>query len=148
MSQPGFARQSQHRTVFRVLAVVLGLVAAGCFLRFGILISRDHAAFASSAAMGADSGLAPLGWFLGGGLAMVLAVACGNLGFMGAAARYGAGETMPVVKDSASYLSDGRGIHGVGRTGADAPAGRTCRQCGRQGNADARFCDGCGQSFA
>lgn len=148
MSQPGFARQSQYRTVFRVLAVVLGVAAVACFVRFGILISRELAAFDNHALDGSsDAGLAPMGWFLGGGVAMVLAAVCANLGFMGAAARYGAGETMPVVKDSAAYLSDGEGILGVGRTVDDTPAGPYCRQCGKRGDADARFCDGCGQSL-
>ena len=64
-------------------------------------------------------------------------------GFLGAAARYGAGETMPVVKDSATYLSDGEGILGVGRT-----AGPFCSKCGVRNDADAKFCDSCGGALA
>ena len=69
-----------------------------------------------------------------------------------AQASYVAGETMPVVKDSATYLSDGRGIAGVGRTEdrmeASAVTGPYCRQCGTRNDSDARFCDSCGQTLA
>jgi len=61
---------------------------------------------------------------------------------LGAAARCGGGETMPVVKDSAAYLSDGEGILGVGRT-----AGPYCSKCGVRNDADARFCDSCGSAL-
>jgi hypothetical protein len=74
---------------------------------------------------------------------------------MGTAARYGAGETVPVVKDSASYLTDGEGVLGVGRTVDDRPSapaasqpGPYCRSCGVLNDDDARFCDGCGTSLA
>jgi hypothetical protein len=67
-------------------------------------------------------------------------------GFMGAGARYAAGEYAPVVKDAAAYLTDGEGLLGVGRT---APAsGPHCRSCGVRNDADARFCDGCGAPMA
>ncbi|QBR92402.1 zinc ribbon domain-containing protein [Nocardioides euryhalodurans] len=70
-------------------------------------------------------------------------------GYVGVAARYASGELSPVIKDSAAYLSDGRGVAGVGRTVDDRPAaGPFCRQCGVRSDADARFCSGCGQSLA
>ncbi len=61
---------------------------------------------------------------------------------------------MPTVKQSATYLSDGEGILGVGRTvgdrapGGSAAAGPYCRSCGVRNDEDARFCDGCGTSLA
>ncbi|MBI2245014.1 MAG: hypothetical protein HYU55_14135 [Nocardioides sp.] len=63
-------------------------------------------------------------------------------GFLGAAARYGAGETVPVVKDSATYLSDGEGILGAGRT-----TGSYCSRCGVRTGADAGSCDSCGSAL-
>jgi hypothetical protein len=88
--------------------------------------------------------LGPAGW-------------CLQAGFMGVAARYVAGETMPTVKASAAYLTDGEGILGVGRTVDDAagaqPAPRTitgpsCSTCGTRNDADASFCDRCGAPLA
>ena len=82
--------------------------------------------------------LGPAGW-------------CLQAGFLGAASRYVAGETTPVIKDSAAYLTDGEGILGVGRTVDDAqePAtGPFCSTCGTRNDADARFCDSCGAALA
>ncbi|MBB6627259.1 zinc ribbon domain-containing protein [Nocardioides sp. KIGAM211] len=141
---PGFARQSGARTVFRVAAVVLALLGA-------YLLYRGFSTFANTDLDVEDTG-APDGMltFLGGGLCLMGALVCANLGFMGAAARYGAGETMPVVKDSAAYLSDGEGVLGVGRTVDDAPArtGRFCSSCGVRNDDGARFCDACGSALA
>ena len=83
----------------------------------------------------------------------VIRTALGGISVRQAAARYGAGETMPVVKNSATYLSDGEGVLGVGRTVDDAGAQRAvtgpyCLSCGRRNEEDARFCDGCGTSLA
>jgi hypothetical protein len=90
--------------------------------------------------------------FAGGGVLAVVGFGLLNAGFLGATARYGAGETMPVVKDGASYLSDGEGVLGVGRTVDDRQAstatGPYCRSCGVRNDPDARFCDGCGDTLA
>lgn len=143
---PGLSRQKTVRTVFRVLGLVLaplgvGLVVLG-FYRF---VTFDPSSWGS----GPPDGF--LMFALGGFLA-VAGVGLLNAGFLGAAARYGAGETMPVVKDSATYLSDGQGILGVGRTADDekAPAagGPYCRACGVRNDLEAKFCDGCGNSLA
>lgn len=73
-------------------------------------------------------------------------------GFAGAGARYAAGEYAPVLKDAAGYLSDGKGVLGVGAdsrpSGPDAATGPYCRSCGTRNDADARFCDSCGASLA
>lgn len=143
---PGLEGQSGLRTVFRVggplllaVSLVLGGIALADFFR----------AFNSS-----DLGAQPtkfwmffaaLPFFAAGGWMT-------QAGFLGMAARYTAGETMPVVKDSAAYLSDGEGILGIGRTVDDqravAAAGPFCRSCGVRNDPDARFCDGCGTSLA
>ena len=144
---PGFAGQARFRTIFRVL----GIVCMGLAL---VLIALAIADFVH-AARADDFDTQPtkfwyffvaLPFFAVGGF-------CLQAGFLGVAARYGAGETMPVVRDSASYLSDGEGILGVGRTVDDAhrttgATGPYCRACGVRNDADARFCDGCGASLA
>ncbi len=137
---PGLARQSGVRTLFRVAGPVLLVVGLG----FVVTALVDF--FASMDSFeGPDRfwmffvGLPIL--FVGGGLTQA--------GYVGSAARYVAGETMPVVKDSATYLSDGRGVAGVGRTEeAAAATGPYCRQCGTRNDDAARFCDSCGQSLA
>ncbi len=90
--------------------------------------------------------------FIGGLLVVGVGMMCLQAGFLGAAARYSAGETMPVVRDSASYLTDGEGLLGVGRTVDDRPAPSTatgpyCRQCGVRNDGDAKFCDSCGSAL-
>jgi hypothetical protein len=65
-----------------------------------------------------------------------------QLGFVGAAAKYVAGEAVPVLKTSMDQL-------GVGRyPSAPTGSGQYCRSCGRQNDADARFCDSCGTSMS
>src|SRR3954453_22007796 len=72
------------------------------------------------------------------------------------AARYAAGETMPTVRDSASYLTDGEGVLGVGRTVDDTASpsateratGPFCSTCGTRNDTDASFCDHCGAALA
>jgi hypothetical protein len=145
-NQPGFTRQQSARTAFRVAGVVLLFVALG-FLANGLAdffssadtLDRPHKfwmIFAGILLLG------PAGW-------------CLQAGFMGAASRYVAGETMPVVKDSASYLTDGQGFLGVGRTDStpatsatDAESGPFCSHCGVRNDENARFCDGCGVALA
>ncbi|NYD43364.1 zinc ribbon domain-containing protein [Nocardioides panaciterrulae] len=143
-NNPGLVGQARYRNAFRAAGAVLLIVGIVVF-GYGIV-----------SVFGSDG--FPGGWriacFIGGlpliGFGMMLLQA----GFLGAAARYGAGETMPVVRDSASYLTDGQGILGVGRTvddGAVRAAGGSgpyCRACGVRNDADARFCDGCGASLA
>lgn len=144
---PGLARQQALRTVFRVLSI--------CFPIGLLMVGYGFYTFATT-----DPGFEPglpsgMGMFIAGGLLMVFGFFCLNAGFMGGAARYSAGETMPVVKDSASFLTDGEGVAGIGRTVDDArprtpssPAGPYCRACGVRNDEDATFCDGCGASLA
>ncbi len=132
-ASPGLARQAQYRTTFRVLGavvLVVGIVTFGYGIR-SVFGSEDAPSGAQIAA------------FMGGLLVVGVGLMLLQWGFVGAAARYGAGETMPVVKDSAAYLSDGEGILGVGRT-----AGPYCSRCGVRNDGAARFCDSCGTALA
>lgn len=137
------------RTVLRVVGVLLlvgGLVVGG----FGL---RDFIADAQSMDVDADFGpILRLGL---GGFMCVVGLGALNAGTLGAQSRYAAGETMPTVKRSAEYLSDGEGIMGVGRTvddgvaaGTQRASGPFCRSCGTRNDEDATFCDGCGASMA
>ena len=145
---PGLRSQQGTRTVFRVLGLVLAPVGV-------LLVIVGFARFAGVGGESWSGDGAPPGFlmFAGGGFLAVVGFGLLNAGFMGAAARYGAGETMPVLKDSAAYLSDGQGVLGVGRT-ADhrqqqpVAAGPFCRSCGVGNDPDATFCDGCGQRLA
>lgn len=146
-TNPGLRGQAGVRTVFRALGLVLAPLGV-------VLVALGFYRFVTFDPSGWDAG-PPDGFlmFAAGSLVAVVGFALLNAGFMGAAARYGAGETMPVVKDSAAYLSDGEGVLGVGRTVDDRPAttattGPFCRSCGVRNDEDAKFCDGCGASVA
>ncbi|WP_121253470.1 zinc ribbon domain-containing protein [Nocardioides ferulae] len=139
---PGFARQGQYRTALRVGGAVLLLAGILTFV-WGV-----------AGVFGAE--FEPEGRrivaFIGGLPIIGFGAMLLQWGFLGAGARYAAGETMPVVKDSAAYLTDGQGLAGIGRTADDlsadvAATGPFCRQCGVRNDADARFCDSCGSSL-
>jgi hypothetical protein len=140
---PGLRGQRAVRNVFRVVGVV-ALVAAITFLVIGV---KDLFATADSFEGPHKFWMVFVGIF---GLA--IAGWCLQAGFMGSAARYVAGETMPTVKDSAAYLTDGQGILGVGRTVDEGRAAVTtgpfCSKCGTCNDADASFCDSCGAALA
>lgn len=128
--------RSTKRTVFRVLGVLLmgtalvliGIAAADFFAAFG---SDDFGAEPTKFWMF----FAALPFFALGGLFL-------QLGFVGAAAKYVAGEAAPALKTSMDQL-------GVGRyPSASTGSGPFCRSCGRQNDADARFCDSCGTSMS
>lgn len=146
---PGLRQQAGVRTFFRVAGCVLLPVSLGVFV-WGVVNVFGDSSWAGPEGI-------HMAAFIGGlpliGVSLMLLQA----GFVGAAARYGAGETMPVLKDSAAYLSDGEGVLGVGRTpddragenpGAAVTAGPYCRSCGVRNDQEARFCDGCGSSLA
>lgn len=142
-TNPGLRNQAGARTFFRVAGCLLApLGLAVCAYGFISFVQYD----------GWEPPVRSILCFVGGFLGFMVGSVFLNAGFAGVAARYGAGETMPVVKDSASYLSDGRGIMGAGRTVDDEAEGRApgsyCRSCGVRNDEDARFCDGCGGSLA
>ena len=138
---------ARARTTFRVVGVVLLL--AGLVIG-GIGVSQFIADFESM-----EGGPTPIFVMAAGAFLCVFGLGALNAGTIGAQSRYVAGETMPTVKQSAAYLSDGEGIMGVGRTVDDGTAAGTqpatgpfCRACGVRNDEDAKFCDGCGASMA
>ena len=121
-TNPGFAGQARYRTAFRAVGAVV-LVAGIAIFAYGV-----------TSVFGSDM---PSG----------LQIVC----FIGGLLVVGVG-MMPVVRDSASYLTDGEGLLGVGRTVDDRPAPSTatgpyCRQCGVRNDGDAKFCDSCGSAL-
>ncbi|MFP5254030.1 MAG: zinc ribbon domain-containing protein [Actinomycetes bacterium] len=134
---PGFRNQSGARTVFRVLGVVAVLAALGLMVTAGMefftLRGFEEPTKFWMFFVGIPL-LAVGGWLL-------------QAGFMGAGARYASGELSPVAKDTAHYLTDGKGLLGVGAS-PSGDAGPYCRSCGTRNDADARFCDSCGTTMA
>jgi hypothetical protein len=132
-----FARNRTTRNVLRVLGIVL--LAVGLYL----VITGGKAFLDEMDSGSTDSGPGSILRLGAGGFLCVFGLGALNAGFLGAQARYAAGETMPVVKDSAEYLSDGEGVLGIGRA-----AGPFCSKCGVRNDGNARFCDGCGAQLA
>lgn len=168
MRNPGLRYQSGVRIALRVLGLICTLAGAGLLvLWFQNAASLwDWAADIGSGqadvnglndfnAVMNSSKFGPLGgvWMPVAG-AMLLSAGAWMLrvGFLGFAARYLAGETAPVVKDTAEYVTDGEGILGVGRVresaDADSGAARFCSACGAPVSASARFCQACGERLA
>jgi len=142
---PGLRGQTAVRNAFRVVGIAV-LVVAVIFLGTGL---QDF--FDSS---GSFEGPHKFWMVFVGIFGLAIAGWCLQAGFMGAASRYVAGETTPVIRDSASYLTDGEGFLGVGRTVDDQPqqttaaTGPFCSKCGTRNDADASFCDRCGAVLA
>lgn len=139
----------RSRTVLLVVGSLL-LVGGAVIAYLG---GRDFFAAANMESM--DPQFGSFFTMAGGAFMVVFGIGMLNAGTLGAQSRYVAGETMPTVKKSAEYLSDGQGIMGVGRTVDDGAAAGTqrasgpfCRACGTRNDEDARFCDGCGASMA
>ena len=138
-SDPGLPHQSRTRTVLRLLGLVLLL--GGLYLA----LTAGEAFFRSFDDPAVDPGAGSILRFAGGGMLCVLGLGLLSAGFLGAQSRYAAGETMPVVRDSAAYLSGDRGDE---RGPGSAPTGPYCRGCGTRNDQDARFCDSCGSALA
>lgn len=130
--RPGLRHQAGVRTALRVGGALVALAGLGLAVTAGVELFTLQGFETPHKFWMGIVGL-PL---LGVGLMML------QLGFSGAGARFAAGEYAPVVKDTAGYLSDGKGILGVGATGP------YCRGCGIRNDAEARFCDSCGASLA
>ncbi len=141
---PGFAKQSAARNSFRMFGVVLVgtalvLIVMGGLDFFGTVNSFGPPTKFWMFFVGIPM-LAVGGWFL-------------QAGFAGAGARYIAGELSPVARDTAEYLTDGKGIGNLGVTPGSTPqagaaGGPYCRSCGTRNDVDARFCDSCGTTMA
>jgi hypothetical protein len=139
---PGFARQGSARTAFRVLGVVI----TGTALVFLLIGGIDF--FGSVNSYDGPTKF----WMFFVGLPMLgVGGWCLQAGFLGAGARYVSGEVSPVAKDTAVYLTDGKGLLNLGVRSeplAAPAAGHYCRSCGTRNDADARFCDSCGTAMA
>jgi hypothetical protein len=127
-TNPGLRNQTSVRNTARVIGAVLLLAA----LVIGVPAVLDlvHAVdndFEPDPGGGLVLRLAAAGFLL------VFAMAALNTGFLGAQARYAAGEVTPVAKDALDHL---RG---------DGPF---CRRCGTRNDAEASFCDSCGERLA
>lgn len=139
---PGFAEQGGVRTTFRVLGVVI----TGTALVFLLIGGVD---FFSS--MNSWEGPTKFWMFFVGVPMLGVGGWCLQAGFLGVGARYVSGEVSPVAKDTAAYLTDGKGLLnlGVREPAPTAPeSGPYCRTCGTRNDADARFCDSCGTVMA
>jgi hypothetical protein len=118
---PGFARQAQYRTTFRVLGTIVLVVGLVVFVYGVVSVLGSEYEPEGRSIVAFIAGL-PI---IGVGLMLL------QWGFLGAAARYGAGEAMPVVKDSLDYLK----------------TGPFCSKCGVRNDEDAKFCDSCGAAL-
>ncbi len=139
---PGLRNQAGARTVFRVLGVLVTGTALVFLLVGGIDFFGSMDSFEGPTKFWMFFVGIPLlgvgGWLL-------------QAGFMGVGARYVSGEYAPVAKDTASYLTDGKGILNIGATGASgagSASGPFCRSCGTRNDVEARFCDSCGTAMA
>jgi hypothetical protein len=148
-ASPGFADQSRKRTVLRAVGITLTVVG---LVLLGIALVDFFSGFGDTSDM-SDDGPGLFWLFFVALPVLFVGLACTQLGFLGAASRYTAGESAPVLKDTASYLTDGEGFLGVGRTVDDrsvpaAAGGAFCSQCGAAHDRDARFCKSCGAPVA
>lgn len=125
---PAFARNHATRNVLRVLGVVL--LVAGLYL----MITGVSQFVDDWNSENVDGGPGPILKAGAGGFLMIFGLGALNAGFLGAQARYAAGETMPVVKDSLDYVTE--------------RSGPFCSKCGVRNDAEARFCDACGAALA
>ncbi|CAB4689256.1 unannotated protein [freshwater metagenome] len=145
MTEPELPATSTTRTTFRVIGAVL--------LPVGIVVFGWGVTGVFASDVFEPEGVRIVA-FIGGLPLIGIGLMALNIGFLGAQSRYVAGETMPTLKRSAAYLSDGEGIMGVGRTVDDGAArapgagGPYCRGCGVRNDEDAKFCDGCGSTLA
>lgn len=132
---PGLVHQAGVRITLRVVGGILLVVALVLFLT-GLV---DFLSTMSASSMDATPHKF---WMFFVGIPL-LATAAWRLqaGFARAAARFVAGEATPVIKSSADYLSDGKGVLGVG------VEQQTCAHCGAQKDADASFCDSWGTAL-
>jgi hypothetical protein len=141
-------RHQEKRSALRTVGVLV-LVAGVIFTAIGMI------SFFS--AFGSMSGPPKYFWcafiglpLLGVGISLVKA------GFVGAAARYVAGEIAPVGKDTANYLADGtrEGVKtmatavGEGLAAGAAGAAKSgqvhCSKCNQANDPTAKFCKSCG----
>lgn len=119
---PQLSQQAGVRTFLRIG----GPIVLGLGLLLTVIGVADFFSSFGTFAMPSKFWMAFLGLpmiAIGGGMVQV--------GYLGAATRYVAGEVTPTIKDTLGY---------VGLT----PSQVTCATCGGTSSADAKFCDDCG----
>jgi RNA polymerase subunit RPABC4/transcription elongation factor Spt4 len=142
-------QHNEKRGILRVigpLMVVIGLI----FLVVGMV-----SFFASFGGHGSPR----LFWCCFVGLPLIwLGSVLSGVGFLGAAARYMAGESAPVAKDTFNYMADGtkEGVKTVATAvseglasggGIGKPVQLRCHKCNQLNDADSKFCKECGTSL-
>jgi ribosomal protein L40E len=132
-------KQSRH--VFRILGWV--------FLGVGLICEAIGLISMASMMDGATSNLFFFCWI--GGPFLFAAFLFLSLGYMGAMARYSAGEQAPVMKDTSNYIIDGTRDETVKTVAAvvkevknDDTSAPVCPKCGVKNEVGAKFCDHCG----
>lgn len=80
-----------------------------------------------------------------------------QFGYLGAIARYSAGEMSPVVKDTFNYMAEGtqEGVktaaaavaEGIATGLSHCEVAAQCPKCGQANDGDARFCKHCGAAL-
>lgn len=133
---------------------VAGMTCLGLGILFAIV---GLASFFSTFSHG--GGMPHYFWCLFAGLPLVwLGAVLSGAGFAGAAARYLAGESAPVAKDTLNYMADEtkEGVKAVAGAAAEGivaglhaakPLPVLCRQCNQPNEGDAKFCKGCGATL-
>jgi hypothetical protein len=100
-----------------------------------------------------DPGFGPILMLAAGGFVCVFGLGMLNAGFLGAQARYAAGETAPAVRELGGAFRGEQADPGtpgtpVAPVAAVDRAGPFCSSCGVRADAEARFCDACGHALA
>lgn len=141
-------QHSEKRAVLRIVGPIIFILGLG-FLVVGMV--SFFAAFGGN-------GFPRYFWccFVGLPLLWLRAVLSGA-GFMGAAARYVAGEQAPVAKDTFNYMADGtkEGVkqvatavgEGLAAGGIGKPVQVRCHKCNQLNDGDSKFCKHCGTSL-
>lgn len=149
MSRVQHPDHDDHRSALRVLGWLLTLAGAG-FTAVGFL--SFFAAFGGG-------GIPDKFWCAFVGMPLLgIGTMLLKAGYLGAMSRYVAGETAPVVADTADYVlgRSKRGVRrvtqaiaeGLGNTSTAAPPTQECGVCRAPQRAGAKFCDACGAAMA
>ncbi len=139
----------RKRAALRGVGILL-CVIGGIFLAVGLMDFFS--------AFGNSEGPPRLFWCAFVGMILLgIGISLAKLGFIGAVARYQAGEIAPVATDTFNAVAEGagEGIATVARAikkglscGFEAEAGVACPACGEENDTDARFCKSCGAALA
>ena len=141
-------QHNEKRGILRVLGPVIFVVGLIFFIT--CLVSFFTAM--------SGHGFPRLFWcgFVGLPLMWLGSVLCGA-GFIGAAARYLAGESAPVAKDTFNYMADGTKEsvktvatavgEGLAASGIGKPVQIRCHKCNEPNDANSKFCKACGTSL-